>query len=134
MRKALIALAAIALTLSMSAPAASAPASTSGKITHRMQLRAVWDGEVKFPDCPLDQISPPDTGSLIYIDEPTLCWYGPVHGDRNAARLRTWIAAAVGHGRHTQAREQPGRRARSSDSPVSRARPSSANASSKGSP
>jgi len=80
-RKALIAFAAIALALSMSTTAASAPAASSSKITHRMQLRAVWDGEVRYPDCPLDQISPPDTGDLIQIDDPTGCWYGPVDGD-----------------------------------------------------
>jgi hypothetical protein len=80
-RKALITLAAIALALSMSAPAASAPASKSDTAKHRMLLRAIWDGEVRYPDCPLDQISPPDTGTLIHIDDPTLCWYGPVEGD-----------------------------------------------------
>jgi hypothetical protein len=81
-RKALAALAAIVLALLMSAPAASAPAGTSVPI-HGTQLRAIWDARVMWPDCPLDEIAPPDTGTLMQIDDPTGCWFGPVHGDIN---------------------------------------------------
>jgi hypothetical protein len=93
MRKVFIALAAMGLALTTSTIAASAPASTSEMVKHRMQLRAVWDGEVRYPDCPVDQIAPPDTGTLIHIDDPTLCWYGPVHGDINGT-IAFWETSA----------------------------------------
>lgn len=81
MRRALIALAAIGLALSMSVPAASAPTGKPAHATEGTRLRVVIDMQVMWPDCPLDTIAPPDTGSLMLVDDPTACWTGPISGD-----------------------------------------------------
>jgi hypothetical protein len=78
-RRACIAFAAIALALSMSVPAASAPTRAPAHRAAGTHLRAIVDMVFVYPGCPL---TPPDVGDLMQIvPDATGCWYGTVEGD-----------------------------------------------------